>query len=114
MPQASGRPQEEWELLMRERVRLAGEEALAHGITSFHDAGTSFAQIDFLERLEAEGALPVRLYVMVMEESLESLEEMLARYFMPSQGDDYLAVRSIKRQIDGALGSHGAWPARAL
>ena len=107
--QASGRPQEEWELLMRERVRLAGEEALAHGITSFHDAGTTFAMIDLLERLEAEGALPVRLYVMVMEDNLESLEEMLARYFMPSQGDDYLAVRSIKRQIDGALGSHGAW-----
>ena len=107
--QASGRPQEEWELLMRESVRLAAEEALAHGITSFHDAGTTFAVIDLLERLEAEGALPVRLYVMVMEESLESLEEMLPRYFMPSQGDDYLAVRSIKRQIDGALGSHGAW-----
>ena len=107
--QASGRPQEEWELLMRERVRLAGEEALAHGITSFHDAGTTFAVIDLLARLEAEGALPVRLYVMVMEDNLESLEEMLARYFMPSQGDDYLAVRSIKRQIDGALGSHGAW-----
>ena len=28
---------------------------------------------------------------------------------MPSDGDDYLTVRSIKRQIDGALGSHGAW-----
>ena len=107
--QASGRPQEEWELLMRERVRLAAEEALAHGITSFHDAGTTFAVIDLLERLEAEGALPVRLYVMVMEDNLESLEEMLPQYFMPSQGDDYLAVRSIKRQIDGALGSHGAW-----
>ena len=107
--QASGRPQEEWELLMRERVRLAGEEALAHGITSFHDAGTTFAVIDLLARLEAEGALPVRLYVMVMEDNLESLEEMLPQYFMPSQGDDYLAVRSIKRQIDGALGSHGAW-----
>ena len=106
---ASPRPQEEWELLMRERVRLAGEEALAHGITSFHDAGTTFAEIDLLARLEAEGALPVRLYVMVMEESLESLEEMLPQYFMPSQGDDYLAVRSVKRQIDGALGSHGAW-----
>ena len=25
-------------------------------------------------------------------------------YYMPSEGDDYLTVRSIKRQIDGALG----------
>ena len=28
---------------------------------------------------------------------------------MTLEGDDYLTVRSIKRQIDGALGSHGAW-----
>jgi hypothetical protein len=28
---------------------------------------------------------------------------------MPIDGNDFLTVRSIKRQIDGALGSHGAW-----
>jgi hypothetical protein len=28
---------------------------------------------------------------------------------MLASGDDFLAVRAIKRQIDGALGSHGAW-----
>jgi predicted amidohydrolase YtcJ len=28
---------------------------------------------------------------------------------MPIEGDDYLTVRAIKRQIDGALGAHGAW-----
>ncbi len=50
---------------LRRQVRLAGEEALRHGVTSFQDAGSSFATIDFLRRLEDEGALPVRLYVMV-------------------------------------------------
>ncbi len=99
----------EWEARMRERVRLAGEEALRHGITSFHDAGASLSEIDLFVKLESEGALPVRLYVMIMGAGIEQLDALLPQYFMPSDGDDYLSVRSIKRQIDGALGSHGAW-----
>ena len=78
-------------------------------MTSFQDAGTSFSTIDGLKRLEAEGALPVRLYIMVRRASNEEMDARLADYYMPSEGDDYLTVRSIKRQIDGALGSHGAW-----
>ncbi len=93
----------------RERVLLAGSEALHFGITSFHDAGASFETIDFFKTLEAEGTLPIRLYVMVRSETNEVLEKKLADYLMPAQGNDYLTVRSIKRQIDGALGSHGAW-----
>ena len=30
-------------------------------------------------------------------------------YYMPYEANDFLTVRSIKRQIDGALGAHGAW-----
>ena len=100
---------EETEARFRREVALATEEALSKGVTSFHDAGASFATIDRLRRLEEEGALQIRLYVMVRGESNEELERRLAEYYMPSKGDDYLAVRSIKRQIDGALGSHGAW-----
>ncbi len=93
----------------RRQVHLAGEEALSKGVTSFQDAGASFATIDRFRELEAEGALPVRLYVMVRPESNAEMDARLADYYMPSEGDDYLAVRSVKRQIDGALGSHGAW-----
>ncbi len=103
------RAPEEIEAQFRREVALAGEEALAKGVTSFHDAGASFATIDGFKRLEMEGALPVRLYVMVRGASNDELDEHLASYYMPSEGDDYLVVRSIKRQIDGALGSHGAW-----
>ncbi|HEX7061108.1 MAG TPA: amidohydrolase family protein, partial [Woeseiaceae bacterium] len=35
--------------------------------------------------------------------------ELLPHYRMPAEGNDFLAVRAIKRQVDGALGSHGAW-----
>jgi len=97
------------EATLREQVALAGQEALAHGVTSFHDAGASFAEIDFFRELEAAGELPVRLYVMVRRESNEAMDARLPDYYMPLEGNDFLTVRSIKRQIDGALGAHGAW-----
>ena len=96
-------------LQLRERAELAGQEALRFGVTSFHDAGASFAEIDLFRQLAAEGALPVRLYVMVRGESNEAMDRMLSAYRTLPSGNDFLAVRSIKRQLDGALGAHGAW-----
>jgi predicted amidohydrolase YtcJ len=93
----------------RRMVQLAGEEALAKGVTSFHDAGSPFATIDFLRRLAEEGELPVRLYVMVRGESNEVMNRRLPEYRMIGYANNFLTVRSIKRQIDGALGAHGAW-----
>jgi len=105
----SRRSADEIDQVMRQQVFLAGQEALAHGVTSFHDAGASFETIDFFRKLESEGALPVRLYVMVRRQSNEEMDTMLPEYRMVAEGNDFLTVRSIKRQIDGALGSHGAW-----
>ncbi|NND72733.1 MAG: amidohydrolase [Rhodothermales bacterium] len=92
-----------------EMIRLAGEEALQHGVTSFQDAGSGFATIDLLREQAAEGQLPIRLYVMVRGASAEELEENLDNYRMIGFGNEFLTVRSIKQAIDGALGSHGAW-----
>ena len=100
---------EEMEQIDRQRAMLAADEALAFGVTSFQDAGSSFETIDFFRKLEEEGNLPVRLYVMVRRESNELMDQALPQYKMLPEGNDYLTVRSIKRQIDGALGSHGAW-----
>jgi len=97
------------ELQNRERAKLAAEESLRNGITSFHDAGASFETIDFFKKLEAEGELDIRLYVMVRGESNALMDQALPQYKMVSEGNDFLTVRSIKRQIDGALGAHGAW-----
>lgn len=104
-----GRTREEMDAQFRREVMLAAEEALSKGVTSFQDAGAGFGTIDRLMQLEEEEALPVRLYIMVRGQSNEQMDARLADYYMPSEGDDYLTVRSIKRQIDGALGSHGAW-----
>ena len=104
-----GRSTEDADAEFARAVELAGAEALAHGVTSFQDAGADFATIDRFRSLAAEGALPVRLYVMVRRESNEVMDEKLPDYRIIPEDNDFLAVRSIKRQIDGALGSHGAW-----
>lgn len=92
----------------RKVVELAAREALSKGVTSFHDAGSGFGTVDFLREMEAEGALPVRLYVMIRAGN-DELEQKLSEYRMPAEENDYLVVRSIKVSIDGALGAHGAW-----
>jgi predicted amidohydrolase YtcJ len=100
---------EEREARFRRQVELAGEEALRHGVTSFHDAGTDFRGIDGLRALAEAGELPVRLHVMVRGESNEVMDARLPDYRMIGVGNHFLTVRAIKRQIDGALGTHGAW-----
>ncbi len=102
-------PATEQEVDFRKRVELAGADALRKGITTFHDAGASFATIDGYKKLADEGKLPVRLYAMVRFESDASLEANLDRYRLIGYGHGMLTVRSIKQQVDGALGTHGAW-----
>jgi predicted amidohydrolase YtcJ len=101
-------PEERWSHFRRV-ADLASREALSKGVTTLHDAGASFATIDGFRRLAEAGELPIRLYVMVRGESNEALAERLPDYRMIGVGDGRLTVRSIKRQIDGALGAHGAW-----
>ncbi|CAN5161724.1 MAG: amidohydrolase [Gemmatimonadetes bacterium] len=103
------RPAAEIQATMRRMAELAGAESLAKGITSFHDAGVPFETIDFYRRLADEGQLPVRLYVMVRGASNQVMAEKLPAYRVIGHGNNFLTVRSIKRQVDGALGAHGAW-----
>ena len=105
----AGRSAAERDAMSRKVVELAGADALSKGITSFHDAGSGFAAIDLFRKLADEGALPVRLYVMVRGESNARIDSLLDNYRLLGYGHGYLTVRSIKRQIDGALGSNGAW-----
>ena len=92
----------------RRIVELAQEEAIRKGITSFQDAGSSFATIDVFREMAEDGSLKIRLWVMVRA-PVAALAERLADYRMIGVGDDRLTVRAIKMAIDGALGSHGAW-----
>lgn len=92
----------------RKALELASQEALRKGITSFQDAGSSFATIDLMKQLIDQGQIGVRLWVMVREGNAREAP-LLAKYRMIDYANGHLTVRAIKRQIDGALGSRGAW-----
>ena len=69
---------------------------------------SSFETIDRMKALADEGKLGVRLWVMVRA-GHEQQAQKLAQYRMVDYGNGHLTVRAIKRSIDGALGSRGAW-----
>ncbi len=103
------RPPEVIEAEMRRMVRLAGEESLRHGITSFQDLGTFFDEVDLIKVMAEEGNLPVRLY-MAFEEQAADMEDRLADYRMVGYANNFLTVRTIgEKVLDGALGTHGGW-----
>ena len=92
----------------RRILELASEEVVSKGITSFQDAGSSFADIDLMKKMIDEGKIHNRLWVMIRQPN-DLLRENLAKYRMIDYGGGFLTVRAIKHSIDGALGSRGAW-----
>jgi len=105
----SKRPADVIDSERRRQVKLAADEAIANGITSFHDMGETFQTIDLYRNLADEGNLPLRLYVCVQEPS-EVMQGKLADYRMVGYGTNFLTVRAIgEKVLDGALGVHGGW-----
>lgn len=92
----------------RRMVELAQAEVFAKGITSFQDAGISFRTVDLYRELVDDGLLRLRLWVMIRS-SNKDLADNLAAYKTRGYGQNRLTVGGIKKSIDGALGSHGAW-----
>jgi len=93
----------------RQVLELADREVIAKGITSFQDAGTPFEIIDRMKRTIDDNGLHVRLWVMARENDVTTLAANLERERVIGYKNDRLTVRAIKVQIDGALGSRGAW-----
>lgn len=92
----------------RKVLELAAQEVLSKGITSFQDAGSSFADVDLMKTMVDEGKLGVRLWIMIRENNT-ALAQNLANYRMVDYGNGHLTVRAIKHSIDSALGPRGAW-----
>jgi predicted amidohydrolase YtcJ len=90
------------------QIQLAVQEALANGITSFQDAGADFQTIDIIKEALTNGDLGIRLWVMVRDTN-ENLKAKLPTYKAIGLGDKRLTIAAIKKTIDGALGSRGAW-----
>jgi predicted amidohydrolase YtcJ len=89
-------------------IDKATEECIKYGITSFHDAGSTFDEIDLYKKLADDNYFKVRLYLM-LGESNEMLNKKMSDYRMIGYGNNFLTVRAIKKYSDGALGSRGAW-----
>ena len=89
-------------------VEMADREYISKGIVSVHDAGVGFETVDLYKKLAEQGKLNVRLYVM-LSESAAKLAESGSKYRMIDAANGHLTVRAIKRLMDGALGSRGAW-----
>ena len=90
-------------------LELAVKECLENGITSFHDAGAGKESIQTFRDGINSNKLKIRLYVMLTSRNPELLEEWYKRGPEIGTGNDYLTIRSIKLNADGALGSRGAW-----
>jgi len=95
----------------KKQVRLAAEEALAHGVTSFHDQGASFATIELYRELAEHDSLGIRMYAMVSQsEVTPGNRDSLAALRTVGAADQHLTVRAIGEvTADGALGSRSAW-----
>ena len=87
---------------------LAAQECISKGLTSLQDAGSDFETIEMLLDMAKTGKMDVRLWIMLRVANAE-LEKKGALYKMIGAADDHITVRAIKRAIDGALGSRGAW-----
>ncbi len=92
----------------RQALLLAQEACFRNGVTSFQDAGSWFTDVDAMRALIDANELHIRLWVM-LNEGNDALAARMAAYRCVGYGHDRLTVRAIKRMIDGALGTHGAW-----
>lgn len=89
----------------REAWVLRGTAAMAEaGLTGADVMGTGDATLAVIERLDAEGRLPVRLWVYVDPET-DAAQRLITEG--PWRGDR-VEVVGVKQYVDGALGSRGA------
>src|SRR5581483_6485476 len=93
---------------LRAVIELASREALRKGLTTVTDAGSPPSTIEVMKRVVDERKLPLRVWMM-LRETPDKLAIDMPKYRVVNYGDKRFTVRAIKRAIDGALGSRGAW-----
>ena len=90
-------------------LELAIDECLRYGVTSFQDAGSGKASIDTYKRFLNSGKMKIRLYVMLTSRDPDLLKDWYQSGPEIGLGNNFLTIRAIKLNADGALGSRGAW-----
>lgn len=97
-------------------IEKAQDLCLEMGITTFQDAGTSpglgwyesHQELAFYEEMARKGELKIRMWAMLREYP-EKLKTLLNDFPKIGIGNGHFTSRSIKSELDGALGSYGAW-----
>ena len=92
---------------LEEAILRGQEDCMSAGLTQVHEMGIGPQELAALRKLDNEGRLRLRVYVMI-DGALEDLTPyMSAGPEIPSE-DHRLTVRGLKFYMDGALGSRGA------
>lgn len=100
--------QKQLDSIWHEAIRLAEQECLKKGITSFQDAGSKFDELNKYEKLALENKMQVRLWAMARHPA-EELEGQVSKYKKVDVGNRFYTCNAIKSEVDGALGAFGAW-----
>ena len=82
----------------------AQKNCFAVGLTTIDDCGLDYDAVEFIEKLQADKSLKMRLYVM-LSDAEKNFDYLFKRGKIKT---DRLNVRSFKVYADGALGSRGA------
>lgn len=100
---------EQLEKIWHDGIELAQQECLRKGVTSFQDAGSSFQEMEWYKALAEQNKLKVRLWAMLRQGSRDLAGEALNTFPWVGLGNDHFTMRAVKADVDGALGSYGAW-----
>jgi predicted amidohydrolase YtcJ len=93
---------------LRKIIETAQDGCLSKGITTFEDAGSPLATVDVFRKMAENNEWRLRMWTMLRTSNAE-LAPNLDGYSTIGAGANHLTIRAIKRQMDGALGSRGAW-----
>ena len=88
----------------RQALLGAQKNCFAVGLTTVVDCGLDYKTVELIEKMNAEKALKMRLYVMLSDRR-DNYAYLFKRGIIKT---DRLNVRSFKLYADGALGSRGA------
>jgi predicted amidohydrolase YtcJ len=106
---AASLPPQQVEARQEHALKLAVQNEISKGITTFVDMGENFKTIDWLKEQASKGLL-LRLYINVNGEPLPELDQHLAQYRIIGYANDHFTVRGVGEILsDGALGTRSAW-----
>lgn len=89
---------------IKKALLAAQKNCFAAGLTTIDDCGLSYRAIEFIKKLQDEGILKMRLYILLSDTKKDF--DYAAKHGKIKT--DYLHVQGFKLYADGALGSRGA------